>query len=280
MQQLEFPLTLAPTGMVPTKDQNPALPVTPKEIAQTVKRCSEKGITTVHIHARDESGAPTWEKKYFEDIIMRVRSEAPSVLINVTTSGRNWSDLEKRADVLSLDEDTKPDIASLTPSSLNFLSGASVNAPETVRALSKIMLDRGIIPELEIFDVGMINAAKVLVRENLLTTPLLANLFLGNVFSAQATPGHLSQMIADLPEGTIWSGAGIGAFNLDAYALALASGGGVRAGLEDGLTLRRSGVREQASNEELVERVIGIASSLDRRPMSGQKLKSELLGKR
>lgn len=276
MSMMKFPLTLAPTGMVPTKGQNESLPITPKEIAQTVKNCAELGITSVHLHARDEFGNPTWEKAIYQQIIYEVREVAPGVLINVSTSGRNWGELEKRADVLSLEGDFKPDIASLTTSSLNFLRSTSVNEPEMVRDLARIMLERGIHPELELFDLGMVNAAKILLKEKLLQLPLLANVFLGSAFSAQANPLHLSSLISDLPDQTIWSGAGIGDFNLNSYALALASGGGVRVGLEDGLYIRQSGARVLATNESLVERVLEIATALDLSPMAGSDLKSRL----
>jgi uncharacterized protein (DUF849 family) len=206
-------------------------------------------------------------------MILEIRSRTPDVLINVSTSGRNWSELEKRADVLSLDGDLKPDIASLTLSSLNFLRGASVNDPDMVRALAKIMLDRGITPELEIFDLGMVNASKILVKEGLIRGPLLANIFLGSAYSAQATSLHLAAMTSDLPENCIWSGAGIGDYNLQSYAMALATGGGVRVGLEDGIHLRNKGERMLASNEELVTRVVELAALLDKTPMLGPELK-------
>lgn len=273
---MKFPLTLAPTGMVPTKSQNPSLPTSAIEVAQTVQRCAEIGLTAVHLHARDSQEAPAWEKSYYTELILEIRSRTPQVLINVSTSGRNWSEFEKRADVLSLDGDLKPDIASLTLSSLNFLKGASVNEPDTIRALAKVLLDRGITPELELFDLGMVNAARVLMKEGLLRTPLLVNIFMGNVYSAQATAMHLAAMTSGLPDNSIWSGAGIGDFNLQSYALALASGGGVRVGLEDGIYLRKMGERRLTSNEELLTRVVELAALLDRLPMSGSELRKLL----
>lgn len=273
---MKFPLTLAPTGMVPTKSQNPSLPTSAIEVAQTVQRCAEIGLTAVHLHARDGQEAPAWEKSYYTELILEIRSRTPQVLINVSTSGRNWSEFEKRADVLSLDGDLKPDIASLTLSSLNFLKGASVNEPDTIRALAKVLLDRGITPELELFDLGMVNAARVLMKEGLLRTPLLVNIFMGNVYSAQATAMHLAAMTSGLPDNSIWSGAGIGDFNLQSYALALASGGGVRVGLEDGIYLRKMGERRLTSNEELLTRVVELAALLDRLPMSGSELRKLL----
>ena len=127
------PIVLAPTGMVPTRAMTPHVPLTPAEIAADVRAAAEVGISSVHLHARDEDGEPAWERRIYAEIIDRVRSECPDVVINVSTSGRTWSEVEKRADVLALDGDLKPDMASLTLSSLNFMSGASVNAPDTVR---------------------------------------------------------------------------------------------------------------------------------------------------
>jgi len=162
------PIVLAPTGMVPTKAMTPHVPVTPHEIAQDVASAAAIGISSVHLHARDAQGDPAWERNIYAEIIGRVRDLTPDIVINVSTSGRSWSELEKRADVLALDGDLKPDMASLTLSSLNFLSGPSVNAPDVIRGLARVMLDRGIVPELEIFDLGMLNFATVLRKEGLL----------------------------------------------------------------------------------------------------------------
>ena len=175
------PIVLAPTGMVPTRAMTPHVPLTPDEIARDVAAAAEIGITSVHLHARDAEGVPTWDREVYARIVGAVRERAPDVVINVSTSGRTWSELEKRADVLALDGDLKPDLASLTLSSLNFIGGASVNAPDVIRGLATIMRDRGIVPELEIFDLGMLNFAHVLRKEGLLPGPVVANLFFGNV---------------------------------------------------------------------------------------------------
>lgn len=180
------PIVLAPTGMVPTRAMTPHVPLTPEEIARDVAAAAAVGITSVHLHARDADGVPTWEREVYARIVGAVREAAPDVVVNVSTSGRTWSELEKRADALTLDADLKPDLASLTLSSLNFLSGASVNAPETVRGLARIMLERGIVPELEIFDLGMVNVVHLLRKEGLLPGPVVANLFFGNVAGMQA----------------------------------------------------------------------------------------------
>ena len=94
--------------MVPTKAMTPHVPITPQEIARDVAAAAAIGITSVHLHARDAEGAPTWERETYARIVGGVRELAPDVLVNVSTSGRTWSELERRADVLALDDDLKP----------------------------------------------------------------------------------------------------------------------------------------------------------------------------
>lgn len=273
-----FPLVLAPTGMVPTRVLTPHVPLTAAEIARDVKECAGIGISSVHIHARDARGEPDWRRDTYARIVGAVREAAPEVLINVSTSGRTWSELERRADCLSLAGDLKPDLASLTLSSLNFLTGPSVNAPDTIRGLASIMAERGIVPELEVFDLGMVNMIGVLAKEGLLPGPIVVNLFLGNIAGAQADPLSLGAMIAGLPGGSVWSGAGIGTHAPAAHMLALASGGGVRTGLEDGIHLDRER-RVLARNADLVQRVHGMAAALGRTPMEPAEFRA-LLGRR
>lgn len=271
-----YPVVLAPTGMVPTRALTPHVPLTPAEIARDVAECHALGVTAVHIHARDEHGFPDWKLQTYARIVSAVRETTPEILINVSTSGRNWSELERRADCLALVDDLKPDLASLTLSSLNFLTGPSVNPPDVIRGLARIMVDRGIVAELEVFDLGMVNMVGVLAKEGLLPGPVVVNLFMGNIAGAQATPAALGLMVAGLPDDAVWSGAGIGLHRAAAHALALAAGGGVRVGLEDGIHLD-PGRRILARNADLVERVHRQGELLDRRPMTPTELRG-LLG--
>jgi uncharacterized protein (DUF849 family) len=272
-----FPLVLAPTGMVITKEKTPYVPISPEEIISDVKACHEIGITSVHLHARDTEGAPTWKKEIYQEIIYGIREFAPELAINVSTSGRNWSDVEKRADCLALLGDAKPDLASLTTSSLNFITGASINAPDTVRQLAKIMLDRDITPELELFDLGMVNAVSVLKKEGLLPRAIVTNLFFGNIYGAQATPVEMAAMVMSQPAGTLWSGAGIGDFQTQAQAFSLACGGGVRTGIEDNIYLDRSNL-VLARNKDLVLRAHKMGETLNRRVMPPNEFKDLLKG--
>jgi len=270
-----FPLVLAPTGMVPTRAHSPHVPLTPEELARDVRAAVELGLTSVHIHARDDEGAPDWRRETYARFVGAVREVDAEVLINVSTSGRNWSELERRADCLLLDGDLRPDLASLTLSSLNFVQQASVNPPDVIRGLARIMAERGIVPELEVFDLGMANMIHVLRREGLVPRPAVVNLFVGNIAGAQATPSALGLMISDLPDDAIWSGAGLGDFQPAAHAMSLAAGGGVRVGLEDGLYVDAR--REKlATNPGLVERAHALGSHLGRRVMTPKEMRARL----
>jgi uncharacterized protein (DUF849 family) len=184
--------------------------------------------------------------------------------------------VSKRAAVLDLDGDLKPDMASLTLSSMNFSKEASVNSPETVQALAQLMLDRGIIPELEVFDTGMLNYAHYLMGKGLLRAPYVVNFLLGGVATAQATPLDVGSLVARLPESSTWLVAGIGTAQLDANLLGLVSGGGVRVGLEDNLHLDRKRT-VLATNRQLVERVHRFANELGRPLLRGSELRKRLV---
>jgi len=163
MQKLIINFT--PTGMIPTKEMTRHVPITINEIVEDVHRAYELGITLAHIHARDETtGVPTYKKEVYADIISGIRKYAPDLVICASLSGRNFNTFDKRSEVLSLDGDLKPDMGSLTLSSLNFNKVASMNAPNMIEDLAKAMKSKGIVPELEVFDVGMINFGNYLIK--------------------------------------------------------------------------------------------------------------------
>jgi uncharacterized protein (DUF849 family) len=271
-----FPLSFCPTGMVPNKSDNPNVPITPREIVDCVREAVQLGITSVHIHARREDETPAWEKHYYEKIISGIRDFDEHLVLCVTTSGRDVSEFNKRSAVLELDGECKPDMGSLTLSSLNFARQASVNSPETVQALARKMLNLGIKPELEIFDLGMLNYVKYLQKKELITPPYVVNLLLGNVASMQADFAELGLAIDRLPENSIFLVAGIGEYQLKANIMGLLSNGGVRVGLEDNLFMDNKR-QTLASNFELLNRIIKIAAQLERTPMSGEMFRSRFL---
>ncbi|HXK62480.1 MAG TPA: GNAT family N-acetyltransferase, partial [Acidobacteriota bacterium] len=157
------------TGMVPEKKAAPFVPISVEEIVEDAVRVFDAGARVVHVHARDAEGKPTWDARVYERIFRGIRRERPELICCASTSGRLWSDFERRSEVLYLDGPAKPDFASLTLGSLNFINGPSVNSLDTIVRLAETMRERGILPELEVFDVGMIGVAKYLERKGVIT---------------------------------------------------------------------------------------------------------------
>jgi uncharacterized protein (DUF849 family) len=258
-------LNLAATGMVPMRDDTPHVPLTPAEIAEDCALCRELGVSVVHLHAREEDGTPTHRKEAYARIIAAVRERAPDLVVCVSCSGRRVRELEKRSEVLELEGDVKPDMASLTLGSMNFPGQASVNAPDVIEGLARKMADRGIRPELEAFETGMIDVSRYLLRKGILREPLYYNLLLGSRGTAALDPLNVGAMLAALPAGAAWGLAGIGRYQLRANVMALCSGGHVRVGLEDNIWFDEERTT-LASNPMLVRRVVDIARALGRRP--------------
>ena len=264
------------TGMVGTVARIPALPVTPARIVEDALACHTAGAAIVHLHARETDGTPAWRREATGELIAELRDRAPELVLCVTTSGRAEPDVDRRADVLELDGPLRPDMASLTLGSVNFASGPSVSSMETVRELARRMQDRGVRPELEVFDLGMAHLANALLEEGLLQEPLYVNILLGFPNGAPANAETLSMLVRALPPGTVWAAAGLGAYQRPMNALALAMGGHVRTGLEDNSRLDHA-TRAPATNLALVERVAATAALVGRVRASPAQAR-ELLG--
>jgi len=277
MKKKDLIINFAPTGMIPEKKMSPHVPVSVSEIIEEAHQAVEIGITMIHIHARDEhTGLPTFRKEIYARIIEGIRSFSPELIICVSLSGRTFKDFHQRAEVLELTGNLKPDMGSLTLSSLNFNKIESVNAPDMINDLAVEMNRKNIMPELEAFDAGMINYAKYLIRKGLLTPPYYFNLLLGNIACAQADLLHAGVMINDLPEKSIWSLAGIGNDQLKMNSIAIASGGGVRVGLEDNIWYDNKRTR-LATNSDLLKRVHVIAEANEREVMKPAQLRKLLM---
>jgi uncharacterized protein (DUF849 family) len=230
----------------------------------------------VHLHAREpETGLPTYREDIYAEIIGGIRSQNKDLVLCVSTSGRFFFEFEKRSEVLNLKGELKPDFGSLTLSSLNFNRQASINTPEMIQDLAKKMLENDIKPELEAFDLGMINYAKYLIRKKLMKPPYYFNLILGNIACAQANLLSLGLMIKELPEGAVWSAGGVGNFQLPTNAMALIAGGGVRVGLEDNIWYNEERTR-LASNRDLVERILLIAEAMGLEPYTQSEARKVL----
>lgn len=269
-------INFTPTGMIPTKAMTPHVPVSVSEIIEDVHEAYEIGITMVHLHARDKiSGVPSYQKEVYADIIRGIRKYAPELVVCVSLSGRDFSELEKRSEPLLLDKHLKPDMGSLTLSSLNFNKTASVNTPEMIMSLASKMKAKGIVPELEAFDIGMINYAKYLERKNLIEPPYYFNLLFGNIACSQANLLHSGVMINDLPENSFWSLAGIGNEQLKMNSLSIAVGGGVRVGIEDNIWYDIERTR-LAKNSDLLKRIHLIANANGRSVMPSKDFRLKM----
>ncbi|OGQ96320.1 MAG: hypothetical protein A2521_10810, partial [Deltaproteobacteria bacterium RIFOXYD12_FULL_57_12] len=251
------------TGTVHFKQDNPNLPVTPEEIIQDALEVVAAGAGILHLHVRDEEGQPTWQPEKYVPIIEGIRRQHPDVVICVTTSGRLFGDLEQRAAVLELDGLAKPDMASLTAGSFNFPAVASVNEPEIIQELARRMREKNILPELEIFEPGMLNYALYLARKNFFPGPCYLNFIMGSLGTSGARVLDLANLARDVPTDWTWAAAGIGRYQLPINMAAMVMGGHVRVGLEDNVYYDYQ-QKTHATNRSLVERIVRLAGELGR----------------
>lgn len=256
-------INVAITGMVHKKRDTPFIPVTVDEIIKDATKCVSAGASILHLHARDEHEAPTYKAEIYAEIIEGIRKECPDVIICVTTSGRAYDEFEKRSEVLDLDGFVKPDMASLTLGSLNFPKQASINEPKMIMKLAEKMSLKGIRPELEIFDTGMVNTAKYLSRKGYLSAPLYFNIILGSIYSTQAKMSDLTYLVNLLPQDAVWAGGGIGIFQLITNTASILMGGHVRVGLEDNIWYDHNKT-ELTTNEKSIQRLERITAELGR----------------
>ena len=255
-------ITVAITGSVPKKEDNPAVPVTPTEQIESTQEAFEAGASLVHIHVRNADQSPGSDPEKFAEIQEGVRKFCPDMIIQFSTGGRG-RELSERGAMLGL----KPDMASLATGSVNFPTAIYENPPKFVEELAHDMLTKDIKPEVEVFDIAMLYNAAALVKKNLLKPPVHVQFVLGIPNALPARRRLLEFMIEEsqefLPDST-WTAAGIGRHQYEVNQWCLELGGHCRTGLEDNLKINRN--RLAASNAELVSRIVDIADRFDRRP--------------
>jgi len=255
-------INAAITGMVPMKADSPHVPISVEEIVADARRCVDAGAAILHLHARDEMGLATYVPEVYRGILRGVRAACPEVILCVSTSGRTHKLFEQRSAVLEV-TDPAPEMASLTLGSMNFAKDASMNAPDMIRALGRRMLERGIVPELEVFELGMAEFTHYLIKQGVLQAPLYCNVLLGNLGTLSATRSNLEACVRALPKETTWAAAGIGRFQLAMNTMAIELGGHVRVGLEDNLWFDE-GRTTLATNAMFIERLVQIARRVGR----------------
>lgn len=251
------------SGNVTSRNVNPHVPTSIGEIVNNALEVIDAGATMLHIHAYEEDGTPTWRPDVFGRIFSDIRPHAPEAILIATTSGRLHGEYSKRSAVLELTGDARPDMASLTLGSLNFPNQASLNAPDTVQRLCMAMRENEILPELEVFDLGMLNYAFYLQRRGFLPLDCYVNLMLGSLGTVPGRLLDLTNISREIPGSWTWAAAGIGRYQLQINTAALLLGGHVRVGLEDNPYYDYAN-REPASNVQLVKRIVRLAKELGR----------------
>ena len=241
-------ITVAITGAVPRKVDNPAVPMTPAQQIESPHEAFEAGASLAHIHVRNEDQTPSSDPALFAMVQEGIAKHCPGMIIQFSTGGRG-RDQSLRGKPLYL----KPDMASLATGSVNFPNGIYENHPELIAGMAKEMLERGIKPEVEVFDLSMLYSARRLVDQGLLATPVHVQFVMGIVNAMPVRREILDFLLRELPQilpGATWTAAGVARHQLQVNRWAAELGGHLRTGLED--NIRFDNTRLAASNAELV----------------------------
>ena len=251
-------ITAAIAGAEVTKEQNPAVPYTVAEIQREAKSACDAGASIIHLHVREDDGTPTQDRARFEECIQAIRDVCPDVIIQPSTGGAvGMTDLER----LKPTEIPGIEMATLDCGTLNFGGDEIfINTENTIRNFGTILMERGIKPEIEVFDKGMVDYAIRFARQGHILEPMHFDFVLG--VQMTATVRDLNFMVESIPAGSTWTVAGVGRSELPMAVLGIIMGGHVRVGFEDNVYLSK-GVLAR-SNGERVMRVVRIAKELGR----------------
>ena len=254
-------ITVAITGALPTKADNPAVPVTPSEQIESTHEAYEAGASLVHIHVREEDQSPSSDPDKYAAVQEGVRKYCPEMIIQFSTGGRGRDQSKRGAMLCHI-----PDMASLATGSVNFPKGIYENPPDFVDGLAMQMLEFCIKPEIEVFDVSMLYNAANLVKRGLLKEPAHVQFVMGIPNALPARRSLLEFLISELPDvlpGATWTAAGIARYQFDVNKWCLELGGHCRTGLEDNVKFNKE--RLAASNAELVKKIVDVAGKYGRR---------------
>jgi uncharacterized protein (DUF849 family) len=254
-------ITVAITGAVPKKKDNPAVPVTPAEQVESTHEAFEAGASLVHIHVRNPDESPGSDPDLYGKVQEGVRKHCPGMIVQFSTGGRG-RDQKLRGAMLHL----KPDMASLATGSVNFPAQIYENPPDFVEGLAKTMLENDIKPEVEVFDLAMLYNAANLVKKGLLKNPPHVQFVMGipNAMPARRTIfDFLRSEIKEVLPGATWVAAGVGRHQWEVNQWCMETGGHVRTGLEDNLRITPD--RLAASNAELVKKVVDACGKYSRK---------------
>jgi uncharacterized protein (DUF849 family) len=254
-------ITVAITGSVPRKENNPAVPITVPEQIESSHGAYEAGAAIVHVHVRNDDQSPTSNPDKFAQFLAGIRKHCPDIVVQFSTGGRSGVGSE-RGGMLH----HGPDMASLSTGSCNFPTRVYENSPDLIHELASKMNEHGVKPEIEVFDLAMLYNAASYVEEGLLRAPLHVQFVLGVKNALPARRDILEFEVAKLrelmPEAT-WVAAGIGRHQLEVNRWCLELGGHCRTGLEDNLKIDSN--RLAASNAELVKKIADNCERFGRR---------------
>ncbi|MEM1538032.1 MAG: 3-keto-5-aminohexanoate cleavage protein [Candidatus Nezhaarchaeales archaeon] len=254
-------ITVAPTGSYPSRELTPYVPLTPEEIAKEVYKSYEAGAAIAHVHVRDSEGKPSNSVKLFKEVYDRIREKCDIIIQFSSSSGApltGASDEARLAPIIKV----KPEMASLNVASMNFGDRVFLNPPAMVERFARAMLEAGVKPEVECYDMGHIGIAVKLIRKGLLKPPFRFSLVLGVEGGIPPTLKNLLHMVEALPENCNWQVIGIGRYQFPLSTVAMILGGHVRVGMEDNIYLAKGILAK--SNAELVVKAIRIAKELGR----------------
>ena len=268
-------ITVAVTGSLTTKERNPKVPYTPEEIAEAAVESHRAGAAVAHLHVREPStGKAVQDIELYKKVIKLIRKDC-DILINTTTGGGPGMSYDERIAIIPAltKEGMKPEIASLNAGSLNFgilswkkkaflLDDVQMNPWGQLYRYAKTMKEHGVKPEIEIYDAGMINNAKVLQELDTLETPLHFQFVLGVLGGMQPTVENLVFLKSSLPPGSTWSVCVVGLEIFSLGAAAIAAGGNVRLGMEDGVYISKGELAE--SNAQMVAKMRRISLEMGR----------------
>lgn len=265
-------ITCAITGAETTKARQPALPITPHEQAIAAEEAVQAGASVIHLHVREDDGRPSQRVERFEEAILAIRARVPEAIIQISTGGAIGESIENRAKPLSL----RPEMASLNLGTLNFGDDVFLNHPKDIVALAGRIYQHGVMPELEVYETGMLEIAFRYLKEGVLREPMHFQFVLGVPGGMSGDPRNLVHLASFLPNDRFhWGVAGIGRFQLPLAVQAMVMGGHVRVGFEDNIFYNKGDLAK--SNAQLVERVARIAREIGRE-VATPKQAREMLG--
>ncbi|OFZ84208.1 MAG: 3-keto-5-aminohexanoate cleavage protein [Bdellovibrionales bacterium RIFOXYD1_FULL_44_7] len=251
-------ITCALTGAETSKSKQPNLPVTPTEQAKAAEEAVKAGASVIHLHVREDDGTPSQRPERFKEAIDAIRSRVPEAIIQISTGGAVGESIENRARPLAL----KPEMASLNLGTLNFGDDVFLNHPKDIAGLALKMQQYGVVPELETYEVGMVETAFRLAKQGIIREPLHFQFVLGVPGGMSGEPQNLMHVVSLVPRNIHWAVAGIGRYELPLSVQALVMGGHVRVGFEDNIYYSKGVLAE--SNAQLVERIARIAKEIGR----------------